>query len=75
MSRALRVSGELRVDLTDLSWADASLMIDLAMVARRVRKAGGDMVIHGAQPQIARLIEYVGLHRLPGASVVTTTPA
>jgi anti-anti-sigma regulatory factor len=39
------------------------------MVARRVRKAGGVVCIRGAQPQILRLIELVGLHRLPGVVV------
>ena len=67
--------GELRVDLTGLVWADASLMLDLAMIAGRLRKAGGAMIIHGAQPQIERLIELVGLHRLPGVSLVVVTPA
>jgi anti-anti-sigma regulatory factor len=75
MSRALRAVGELRVDLTDLMWADASLMLDLAMVARRVRKAGGRVVLHGAQPHIARLIELVGLHRMAGVLVEHPTTA
>ena len=75
MSRALTAGGDLRVDLTELAWADASLMVDLAMVARRVRDAGGGMVIHGAQPHIARLIELVGLHRMAGVGWMTMTPA
>ena len=69
LSRALSAVGDLRVDLTDLVWADPSLMLDLAMVARRVRKAGGRVVLHGAQPHIARLIELVGLHRMAGVLV------
>ena len=28
------------MDLSELAFADASLMVDLAMVARRLRKAG-----------------------------------
>ena len=44
-------------------------MVDLALVARRVRTAGGEMVIRGAQPHILRLIELVGLHRMPGISI------
>jgi anti-anti-sigma regulatory factor len=63
------------VDLSGLVWADASLMIDLAMVAGRVRKRGHAMIIHGAQPQIARLIELVGLHRLDGVSITALSPA
>ena len=60
---------DLTVDLTELSFADASLMIDLAMVARRLRKAGRTMRLEGAQPNIQRLIEIVGLHRFPGVLV------
>jgi anti-anti-sigma factor len=72
LSRAL-VSGrsELTVDLSGLSFADSSLMIDLAMLARRLRHAGGQLVVRGAQPHIQRLIEIVGLHRLPGVLVAT----
>jgi anti-anti-sigma regulatory factor len=44
-------------------------MLDLAMVARRLRTAGRAMYVRGAQPHIRRLIEMVGLHRLPGVIV------
>ena len=44
-------------------------MVDLAMVARRLRKAERGMRVRGAQPHIQRLIELVGLHRLPGVTV------
>jgi anti-anti-sigma regulatory factor len=43
-------------------------MVDLAMVARRLRQAGGRMTLRGAQPHIQRLIELVGLDRLPGVA-------
>jgi len=56
------------VDLSELSFADASLMVDLAMVARRVRRAGAQWTLRGAQPHIQRLIELVGLDRLPGVA-------
>jgi anti-anti-sigma regulatory factor len=62
-------AGTLRVDLHDLVFADPSLMVDLALVAQRRRQAGGEMRIRGAQPQIQRLIEMCGLHRMPGVSV------
>lgn len=48
-------------------------MLDLMMVARRLRKAGRGMRLSGAQPQIHRLIEMVGLDRFPG--VVVDRPA
>jgi anti-anti-sigma regulatory factor len=63
------------VDLIDLHWADASLMLDLAMLARRLRQRGRGVRLRGAQPQIARLIELVGLHRLPGVTLDWPSPA
>jgi anti-anti-sigma factor len=67
LSRALLAArDDLLVDLSDLSFADSSVMLDLAMVARRVRQAGRTVVLVGAQPHIRRLIEIVGIDRLPG---------
>ena len=64
------------MDLHGLVFADPSLMVDLALVARRLRQADGILRIRGAQPQIHRLIELVGLHRLPGVVVdPVVTPA
>jgi anti-anti-sigma regulatory factor len=57
------------VDLRELSFADASLMVDLAMLARRLRAQGREIRLRGAQPQIHTLIELVGLHRLSGVRV------
>ena len=33
------------------------------------------MALHGAQPQIRRLIELIGLHRLPSVQVVHSAAA
>ena len=74
LSRALQAGGTVLVDLHELVFADPSLMVDLAMVARRLRQAGGSMQIRGAQPQIHRLIEMVGLHRLPNV-IMDPAPA
>jgi anti-anti-sigma regulatory factor len=63
------------VDLRELHFADTSLMLDLCMLAGRLRKAGHRMVLHAPQPQIRRLIETVGLHRLPGVTVQGAAPA
>lgn len=57
------------VDLSGLTFADASLMVDLAFLARRRRAGGRAVRLRGAQPQIATLIELVGLHRLDGVLV------
>jgi anti-anti-sigma factor len=69
LSKAITRVQELRVDLSELTFADTSLMLDLAIVARRLRGAGVGMRVYGAQPQIGRLIELVGLDRLPGVVV------
>jgi anti-anti-sigma regulatory factor len=70
LSQALRAPTDLVVDLSELVFADPSLMLDLMMVARRLRTAGRELSLQGAQPDIHVLIEYVGLHRLPGVKVV-----
>jgi anti-anti-sigma factor len=70
LSRALCLpERDLTVDLSELSFADSSLMLDLAMLARRLRHAGRMLVLRDAQPHIQRLIELVGLHRQPGVRV------
>ncbi len=70
LSRALVAPrSDLTVDLTDLSFADSSLMLDFVMLARRLRHAGREMVLKGPQPHIQRLIELIGLDRLDGVHV------
>jgi anti-anti-sigma regulatory factor len=63
------------VDLSELAFADPSLMLDLAMLARRLRKAGLVLLLRNPQPDIAALIEYVGLHRLQGVHVLSPPAA
>jgi anti-anti-sigma regulatory factor len=46
-------------------------MLDLAALARRLRGAGKCLRIEGARPHIQRLIEIVGLDRMPGVMVAT----
>jgi len=57
------------VDLSELAFADPSLMVDLALLSRRLRRRGWALLLRGAQPQIQRLIELVGLDRLPGVQM------
>ncbi len=57
------------VDLRGLTFADASLMLDLVMLARRLRRSGRELRLERPQPQIRRLIELVGLPRLDGVHV------
>ncbi len=63
------------VDLSELVFADPSLMVDLAMLARRLRRCGRKIFLYGAQPQIATLIQMVGLHRLDGVRIDGPLPA
>ncbi len=75
MVRALRSKTDVIVDLTELVFADPSLMLDLAALARRLRVHGRKILLVGAQPQIMALIEQVGLHRLPGVRLQGPSPA
>jgi anti-anti-sigma regulatory factor len=66
VTRAFGAQSDVVVDLSELVFADTSLMLDLAMLARRIRIRDRVILLRGAQPQILTLIELVGLHRLPG---------
>jgi anti-anti-sigma regulatory factor len=65
MVRAIHAQSDVVVDLTDLGFADSSVMLDLAILARRLRAHGREILLRGAQPQVLMLIKHVGLHRLP----------
>jgi anti-anti-sigma regulatory factor len=58
------------VDLSDLRFADASVMIDLACLAQRLRAQGRTLALRSPQPQIRTLIEMMGLHRLPAVTLI-----
>jgi len=70
LSRALGAPADVTVDLTELEFADASLMLDLSMLARRLRRRGRRLLLRCPQPHIQTLIEMVGLERLDGVRVV-----
>jgi hypothetical protein len=40
------------------------------MLARRLRQSGLQLLLSDARPDISALIEYVGIHRLPGVQVL-----
>jgi len=75
MTRAIRAQADVVVDLSELVFADASLMVDLALLARRLRAHGRAILLRGAQPQIRTLIELVGLHKVPGVRLDGAAPA
>ena len=71
LSAALRAPSDVLVDLTGLRFADPSLMVDLAVLAQRLRAKGRAVRLRGPQPQIRTLIELVGLDRQPAVAVET----
>jgi anti-anti-sigma regulatory factor len=73
--RAFGAQTDVIVDLSELVFADTSMMLDLAMVARRLRARGRALRLRGAQPQILTLIELMGLDRLPGVRLDGPWPA
>src|ERR1700710_781481 len=48
LSQALCAQAHVTVDLAELAFADPSLMLDLMMVARRLRKAGRILTLRDA---------------------------
>jgi anti-anti-sigma factor len=75
LARAIRAQTDVVVDLSQLVFADSSVMLDLAVLARRLRVRGRAILLCGAQPQIMTLIQLVGLHRLPGVKLEGPSPA
>jgi anti-anti-sigma factor len=75
MTLAIRSQSDVVVDMSALVFADSSLMLDLAALARRLRAGGRALRLQGAQPQVLKLIELVGLHRLPGVNLEGASPA
>ena len=65
ISAALRATRDVIVDLSELRFADSSLIVDLACLAQRLRAQDRTLWLAGAQPHIRQLIEIVGLHRQP----------
>jgi len=70
LSTALLAARDIVVDLSDLTFADSSLMVDLAVLAQRLRAKGRRLVLTGPPPDVAKLIELMGLHRLPAVALV-----
>jgi anti-anti-sigma factor len=75
LSSALTSTRDVIVDLSELRFADSSLMVDLACLAQRLRAQGRTLWLNGPQPDIRRLIEAVGLHRLPAVRLDGGLPA
>jgi anti-anti-sigma factor len=69
LSAALTASRDVVVDLSELTFADSSVMLDLALVAQRLRPQRRVLSLRHAQPHIRTLIEMVGLDRLEAVAV------
>jgi anti-anti-sigma factor len=72
---ALRATRDVIVDLSGLTFADSSLIVDLACLAQRLRAQDRTLWLAGAQPHIRKLIESVGLDRLAGVRLAGPAPA
>ncbi len=72
--RAIKARTDVAVDLGDLTWADVSLMLDFVTLARRLRVQGFTLALRNPQPQIAALLELVGLDRVPGVRIERSEP-
>jgi anti-anti-sigma regulatory factor len=75
LSAALKATRDVIVDLSELRFADPSLMLDLAVLAQRLRGQGRVLWLNGAQPNVRTLIEMMGLHRLPAVRLDGPLPA
>jgi anti-anti-sigma factor len=73
--RAIKARTDVVVDLDELSWADVSLMLDFVTLARRLRVQGHTLALRNPQPQIAMLLELVGLDRVAGVRIERAQPA
>lgn len=69
MSAALKATRDVSVELAELRFADPSLMLDLAVLAQRLRAEGRALSLRAPQPHIRTLIELVGLDRLPSVAI------
>lgn len=69
LSAALRATRDVIVDLSELRFADRTLILDLAVLAQRLRSGGRMLRLRGPQPQVQSLIELMGLHRQPAVSL------
>ncbi|HEU4701726.1 MAG TPA: STAS domain-containing protein [Conexibacter sp.] len=72
--RAMKAHTDIVADLAELSWADVSLMLDFVTLARRLRVQGLELVLRHPQPQIAALLELVGLDRVPSVRIEHAEP-
>jgi anti-anti-sigma regulatory factor len=69
LARAIKAQGDVAVELAELEWADASLLLDLVMLARRLRAEGRTLVLRDPQAPVAALLALGRLDRMPAVRV------
>ena len=69
ISSALSATRDVSVDLSELRFADPTLMLDLAVLAQRLRRGGRILRLRAPQPQVRFLIKQMGLDRQPAVKL------
>ena len=64
---------ELVLDLSDLAFVDSSGLRAFAAISEGRRGSGGEVEIVNPSPSVERIFEIVGVDRLEGVQVRTTT--
>ena len=67
-------AGRRRPPLSAAQRATRDVIVDLAVLGQRLRAQGRTLWLAGAQPHIRRLIETVGLHRMPAVRLAGPAP-
>ncbi len=70
LSAALGARSDIVVDLRDLRFADSTFMVDIAVLGQRLRAEGRKLLLRAPQPHIEKLIQLMGLDRLPAIALV-----
>src|SRR2546426_376124 len=64
LSRQLSHGNRVALDLSGVSRADSAGLGALVRAAKAARDAGGELVLAGAQPDVARLMSDIGLDQV-----------
>lgn len=67
--KALCAACNVTVDLRALANADPTLFLDLAVLSQRLRRTGHALRLVGLKPHIRRLVEIMGIPRMPAIEV------
>ena len=70
---AIDGANQVILDLAGVSFMDSQGISALVLIARVARDHGSELVLTGARPTVARLLEVTGVDRVVGLSVVTAS--